>query len=659
MPEQEFEIYLSLLGRLLRLSPAQKAAISDELRDHLEQRLAELMQSGLSRDVALQTAMDEFGDVTGLALDLTRVTRTPLRKVVMRSTIVASTVAALIVGWVTLFVPEHRVAAPSTVQAQSKEEATTTELPNASMPPVDSQQLTMNDEELFPDFLKKRADFRCVQMPLLDVCQSLEATFDVPIVLHHSVTEGGVSKDAPFNFEIDGLTFEELLNHLSRQLQLAWRVDSGIVQITSPEEVRYQTRYHDLHKLTTLGNPLTAVVGMVQLAAENWEEVSGAPGKTALLGESLIVRQTYQNHRRIARILAALERQQSVVVSDACSNSDRLAASLRDPSSLEAVATPLEDVIRSLATEHHVPIIVDARALEEEGINPQITLNLKKRSLGTLLGLMLDEHNLTYQIRDGVIRITTKSEADKDLTLVAYNIGGMVADEDEFAHLTEAIVDTTNGSWERRDGSGGALAQFGSMLLVKQSDRVHSEIQAMLDHLRRSSRGPIVNATASNTKSKMVVKSYRMPKEIATDLRDALRQLVSPESWGIVNDEIPTITLISSSPQLQTVDGLVSGGRDEIRVINQSAPSVPPQKGVASQPPAGPPPAATPSSVTSIVVRPRSTLVIRQTAEVHREIQKFLKNLDVVVESGVPQDANGGFFGGGGGGGMGGGGGFF
>jgi hypothetical protein len=73
MPEQEFEIYLTLLSRLLRLSPSQKAAISDELRDHLEQRLGDLLQTGVSREEAIRIAMEEFGDVTGLALDLTRV----------------------------------------------------------------------------------------------------------------------------------------------------------------------------------------------------------------------------------------------------------------------------------------------------------------------------------------------------------------------------------------------------------------------------------------------------------------------------------------------------------------------------------------------------------------------------------------------------------
>ena len=49
MSEQEFELYLSLLGRLLRLEPAQREHIADALRDHFAERLHELMHSGHSR----------------------------------------------------------------------------------------------------------------------------------------------------------------------------------------------------------------------------------------------------------------------------------------------------------------------------------------------------------------------------------------------------------------------------------------------------------------------------------------------------------------------------------------------------------------------------------------------------------------------------------
>ena len=50
MSEREFENYLTLVCRLLRLGAAEREATSAELRDHLEQRLAELTGRGVSRD---------------------------------------------------------------------------------------------------------------------------------------------------------------------------------------------------------------------------------------------------------------------------------------------------------------------------------------------------------------------------------------------------------------------------------------------------------------------------------------------------------------------------------------------------------------------------------------------------------------------------------
>ncbi len=46
MSEREFENYLTLLASLLRLSGTQREAVSSELRDHLQERVAHLMQQG-------------------------------------------------------------------------------------------------------------------------------------------------------------------------------------------------------------------------------------------------------------------------------------------------------------------------------------------------------------------------------------------------------------------------------------------------------------------------------------------------------------------------------------------------------------------------------------------------------------------------------------
>ena len=84
MSEQEFELYLKLLSRCLGLTPGQREQIADELRDHLEQRLAELEQAGVARDKAVVQALDEFGDAAVLAANFAAIARLKRRRFLMR-----------------------------------------------------------------------------------------------------------------------------------------------------------------------------------------------------------------------------------------------------------------------------------------------------------------------------------------------------------------------------------------------------------------------------------------------------------------------------------------------------------------------------------------------------------------------------------------------
>src|SRR5258708_10980429 len=106
MPEQDFDSYLSLMSRFLRLKPAQRDEIADELRDHLEERLEELAARGLSREEAIKAALDEFGDAAELANHFTHVAHIRKRRLIMRFTFgtVAALAASLLVA--TPFWPE-------------------------------------------------------------------------------------------------------------------------------------------------------------------------------------------------------------------------------------------------------------------------------------------------------------------------------------------------------------------------------------------------------------------------------------------------------------------------------------------------------------------------------------------------------------------------
>lgn len=119
MPEHEFELYLSLLAKMLRLDAGQRGEITDEMRDHLEERFAELTGQGRSRDDAIRIALDEFGDAAAMAADFTHISRRKRRRLLMRLTVgsvIATTLGILLAS---AFWPENPVA-PSLPQASAQ-----------------------------------------------------------------------------------------------------------------------------------------------------------------------------------------------------------------------------------------------------------------------------------------------------------------------------------------------------------------------------------------------------------------------------------------------------------------------------------------------------------------------------------------------------------
>ncbi|MHC4671642.1 MAG: permease prefix domain 1-containing protein [Planctomycetota bacterium] len=111
MSEEEFETYLRLLGRFLKLSDRQREAIGQELRDHMEERLGELLDSGHTREEAVMTVLDEFGDAAARR-----------RKWIMRTTAGTIGIAAAIL-FVCFLLPQNRPHVPAPFYSQAEEAA--------------------------------------------------------------------------------------------------------------------------------------------------------------------------------------------------------------------------------------------------------------------------------------------------------------------------------------------------------------------------------------------------------------------------------------------------------------------------------------------------------------------------------------------------------
>lgn len=125
MPEDEFEIYLTLLAKTLRLSDQQRDAVAAELRDHMEARLGELTQIGHDREEAIRLALDEFGDASALAnnLTLTNPIRTRHRRHLMQTTIGTVLTCAAVTFAVMLLTPTNKDGQPNQRGAVAQDDA--------------------------------------------------------------------------------------------------------------------------------------------------------------------------------------------------------------------------------------------------------------------------------------------------------------------------------------------------------------------------------------------------------------------------------------------------------------------------------------------------------------------------------------------------------
>ncbi len=113
MSEQEFEVYLRLIAKLLRLSDAQREAISDELRDHMESRLDELSSQGIESSEAIHTALSEFGDANTLVRKLLEVNQLKTRRRIMRTTVGTLAACAAVTFVVMTLTPTNKDGQPT------------------------------------------------------------------------------------------------------------------------------------------------------------------------------------------------------------------------------------------------------------------------------------------------------------------------------------------------------------------------------------------------------------------------------------------------------------------------------------------------------------------------------------------------------------------
>jgi hypothetical protein len=244
MSSEEFQNYLGLLSRLLRLRAKERESIEEELLSHLEERLAALTAKGIEPARAISMALAEFGDAAALAAEFTAVSRYYKRRWIMRLT-VGSIAASIIMAAVLVSYwpggPVHLTQNAALAQQGEKVKET---------PALELEKLDANAQTRAK--LNKLISAEFVEQPLTVVLDYVADKINVQYHMDHkSMYEAGITADTLITFNLKNVPAEMVLRLIFRDIGLNYCLDNGVIIVTTPDEadVRLETQVYRIDDL--------------------------------------------------------------------------------------------------------------------------------------------------------------------------------------------------------------------------------------------------------------------------------------------------------------------------------------------------------------------------------------------------------------------------
>lgn len=200
----------------------------------------------------------------------------------------------------------------------------------------------------------------------------------------------------------------------------------------------------------------------------------------------------------LSAIVQAQNSAPSVVFQGQTPNEAKLAAALSRKVSLDVQDEPLNAVLKSLEQQADVRFHL-TRKIEDAGVQPDqpVTFKLHDVSLRSCLRHFLRSYNLTYLIKDDVIKITTVEDAQsaENLRTRVYAVKDLIPlgpktpieEREAYDALTNLIRSTIyQDSWSETGGSSSirGYPNTASLVVITETP-IHDQIENLLAALRQ------------------------------------------------------------------------------------------------------------------------------------------------------------------------------
>ncbi len=239
MHDPEFETYLDLLSRFLRLSGRQREEIRRELRAHLDEALEDAAERGEPTNQVLRRVLSDFGDAAELAARFRYSHRR--RRWIMNATLSAACIAFALVT-TTFFDPQTQ-------------RADAARLPGGASGAV--QPETNNDAQIRAALLRVMPEVQLVDQPLEQALQWIASAMNVNVHIQWNLLQNaGVNRDTIINCKVKGLSVERVLRLMFDEIDgpISYAVQDGVLVISTPDQLRkhLKTEVYDVRELIAL-----------------------------------------------------------------------------------------------------------------------------------------------------------------------------------------------------------------------------------------------------------------------------------------------------------------------------------------------------------------------------------------------------------------------
>lgn len=375
----------------------------------------------------------------------------------------------------------------------------------------------------------------------------IEATVKCNVIVDRPALErAGIEPGAMLRGQARGRAMRRELHEVLATERLDFIVRNDCILITTEEQAENHLplRLYQVHDLVMdpsdgqqRRSKFTALLEMIPMvvASASWRENGGtwgeirpveAPGVMALA-----ISQNAKNHDAIEELLAQLRagrlkeveriqehperaKEQSkservpvgaapsrlprgkVIYSRAAGDAE-VRKALERPATFDWVDAQLADVAAEIRKKFGIGVELDEPALTADGKGPdtKITFRWREGSLGNALRMLLDEHGLRFRPSDGVLLITTASNAPTHEPTYVYQVHDLLSSNmatplgpTDFASLIEIVQGVVGPEQWREGGAYVGIHPFEApglqVLNITTADLTHDQVERFFEMIR-------------------------------------------------------------------------------------------------------------------------------------------------------------------------------